>query len=215
MRRSLLSTALLLSLSAFFSASALADAAPDTKVHSDLSHSPSGTYALDPHHASLVWKINHLGYSHLVGRFDTMEGTLKLDAQAPEKSTLYILVNPASISTHVSALDAQLVKDPFFNAKKFPKITFVSRRITLTGPQTGTIEGDVTLLGVTKPIALQAKLVGAGMNPFAKAETVGFSATGSLKRSDFGLTAYAEAVGDVVDLQIDAEFDMKPAEDKE
>ena len=183
---------------------ALAATAPRT----DLQQTPSGVYTLDPSHANVIWKISHMGFSYLAGRFDTIAGTLTLDSAKPENSKLTAEVNTASLNTHVSALDAKLVQEEFFNAKKFPKITFTAKRITLTGGNKGIIEGEVTLRGVTKPLSLDATLVGAGVNPYFNVPTLGFSALATLKRSDFGMNAYIPDVGDEVQLQIDAEFSL-------
>ena len=182
-----------------------ADAPPAPRA--DLSLVPSGSYTLDSKHANLIWRINHLGLSIFPGRFDSLEGTLTLNKDKPELSKVEVTAMTASISTHVSDLDAHLIKPDFFDAKKYPKITFVSKKITVTGKNTGTIEGDVTMHGVTKPLTLDATLIGAGFNGFAKMDVVGISAKGKIKRSDFGLMAYLPMVGDEVELQIDAEFD--------
>lgn len=166
----------------------------------------TGTYALDTSHANVVFKINHLGFSGYMGRFDKMTADLTLDASNLSASKLQVKIDPTSINTNNKKLESELVSDKFFDAKSFPEITFKSTKIDVTGPDTGKITGDLTLHGITKPVTLQTKFNGAGVHPFAGVYVVGFSATTSIKRSDFGMSAYLPQVGDDVTLQIEAEF---------
>jgi polyisoprenoid-binding protein YceI len=190
-------TGLLLSVSP-----AWADAASDAKA------APSGTYVMDPSHASVTFKINHLGFSHFTGRFDKLEGTLNYNSNAPEQSALDVTVYPNSVNTNSVKLDDELRGDKWFDVIKFPRATYHVTKIERTGATTGKISGDFTLHGVTRTVVLDATLVGTGIHPFTKKQVLGFSAVGTINRSDFGVPNLTPMVGDEVTLQIEAEFDQ-------
>jgi len=180
---------------------ALADASPNAK------EAPSGVYQLDPNHASVTFKINHLGFSRYTARFDKMEGTLNFNSDAPEQSSLNITVYPNSIDANNAKLEEELRGDNWFNVIKFPRATFQTTKIERTSPTTGKITGDFTFLGVTHQLTLDTTLVGVGMHPMMHKPVLGFSATGTFRRSDFGMQNLLPMVGDEVTLQIEAEFD--------
>jgi len=173
----------------------------------DLANVPSGTYQLDPNHASITFKIVHLNFSQYTGRFDKMEGTLNFNAAAPEQSTLDVTIYPNSIDTNNVKLEEELRGDRWFDVLKNPRATFHATKIERTGPSTGKVTGDFTLMGVTHNLTLNVTFFGAGMHPFYKKPVVGFSATGTFHRSDYGLSNMIPMVGDDVTLQIEAEFD--------
>ena len=179
---------------------ARADAAPDVK---DM---PPGTYQLDPSHASVTFKINHLGFSRYTARFDKMEATLNFNSGAPELSSLNVTVLPNSIDANNAKLEEELRGDKFFDVIKYPRATFQSTKIERTGPTTGKITGDFTLMGKTHSVTLDTTLIGAGTRPMDK-KVIGFSATGTFRRSDFGMQNLLPMVGDDVTLEIEAEFD--------
>ncbi len=179
---------------------------------------PSGVYKLDKTHASLTWKVNHMGLSNYTARFTELDATLKLDAENPEKSTLTATVNPASVRTdypnaEAKDFDAKLANGAeWFNSENFPDIRFTSTALKMATPTTGTLTGDLTFLGITKPVTLTVTVNGAlAKHPFAGQPAVGFSATASIKRSDFGMGTYIPTVGDEVQLLIEVEF-IKKAE---
>lgn len=167
----------------------------------------SGTYQLDPSHASITFKINHLGFSRYTGRFDKMEATLNYNAAAPEQSGLDVTVYPNSIDTNNAKLEEELRDEKWFSVIKFPRATFQSTKIERTGPTTGKLTGDFTLLGVTHTLTLDVTLVGQGIHPMNKKSVLGFSAVGSFNRSDYGFTNFLPMIGDNVTLEIEAEFD--------
>jgi polyisoprenoid-binding protein YceI len=168
---------------------------------------PSGVYQLDPAHASVTFKINHLGFSHYTGRFDKIEGVLSLNAASPAESSLEATVDTSSIDTNNPKLEEDLRGDKWFNVIAFPHATFVSRDIKMTGPTTAKVAGDFTLRGQTNSLTLDASLVGQGTNVMIGKPVVGFSAVGSFSRSDYGLSNLLPLVGDDVTLEIEAEFD--------
>jgi len=168
----------------------------------------AGNYRLDPAHASVVWSISHVGISNYTARFDDIRGSLSFDPLSPEKSQLDIRIDPISISTGDAEFDEIIaVGSSYFNAERFPEIRFVSREITITGDNTGAITGDLTFRGTTLPLSLNVVFNGAGKSFGHKGKTLGFSATGTLMRSDFGLTTLKGfGIGDEVKLRIETEF---------
>ncbi len=172
----------------------------------DLARVAAGTYAADPGHTQVEWRINHLGFSEYDGIFGGATGTLTLDPARPAAAAVAIEVPVAGLVTTVPALDTHLKSPDFFDAAKFPTVTFRSTRITVHG-STATITGDLTLHGVTRPVTLAAHFIGAGDNPRSKKATIGFTATATIKRSDFGMTFFLPALGDTVDLHINAAFE--------
>lgn len=190
-----------LAFSAFLMMAPMAHAEPDAKS------APSGAYQLDPSHASVTFKINHLGFSRYTGRFDKMEAVLNFNSAAPDQSALDVTIYPNSVDTNSAKLEEELRGDKFFDVIKWPRATFHATKITLTGPTTGKVLGDFTFMGVTHNLTLDVAFVGTGIHPFTKKQVIGFSATGTIHRSDFGLTNLVPMVGDDVTLEIEAEFD--------
>lgn len=172
----------------------------------DLKRVAAGTYAADPAHTQVAWSINHLGFSIYDGIFGSATGTLTLDAAHPAAASVAIEVPVSGLVTTVPALDEHLKKPDFFDAAKFPTVSFKSTAVTVRGRE-ATIAGQLTLHGVTRPVTLAARFVGAGTNPLSKKATIGFAATTTIKRSDFGMSFLAPALGDVVDLRINAAFE--------
>jgi polyisoprenoid-binding protein YceI len=167
---------------------------------------PEGAYRLDPDHAAILFKIDHLGFSKLVGRFERFDATLDFDPQAPEDSRLVVTIDPASISLGRPAFDADLRGSSWLDVERYPEARFESRAITIIGERTGTVSGDLTLHGVTAPVTLAVTFNGGGSSLLTGAYTLGFAASGNLLRSTYGLGAYAPAIGDEVILEIHAEF---------
>jgi polyisoprenoid-binding protein YceI len=167
---------------------------------------PAGSYRLDPEHASLLFKLDHLGFSQLVGRFDRFDASLEFDPAQPQAARLVVLVETASIDLDLPAFEQELRGPQWFDAARFPQARFESRAIELTGPDTGRVEGLLTLHGESAPVVLEVTFNGAGDSLLTGRYTLGFAASGTLSRSDFGLGAYAPAVGDAVVLEIHAEF---------
>jgi len=173
---------------------------------------PSGTYKIDPTHVSLTWKVNHLGLSNYTARFTRIDGAIELDAKAPEKSKMTITVDPLSVRTDYpdakkTDFDQELATgDKWFNGAKFPAITYTVTGIERLAPGKGKVTGNLTLLGITKPLTLDATLNAAKDHPMAQKPALGISATGTLKRSEWGMTNLIPYVGDEVSLLIEAEF---------
>lgn len=179
---------------------------------SPLNEMPAGVYKLEPSHASLTWRVMHLGLSNYTARFTKMDATINLDAADPTKSKLVATVEPASLETDYPKpeekdFDAKLRGEEWFNTEKFPEIRFESTSIEKTGENTGLIHGNLTFLGVTKPLTLDAKYNGGyKLHPFSNQPVIGVSATATLKRSEWGFSTYVPMIGDEVQLLIETEF---------
>ena len=174
---------------------------------------PASTFRLDPTHASLTWKVRHFGLSNYTARFAKFDATLTLDPANVAATKLTVTVDPTSIRTdypNVAKVDFDKelsMGEKWFNAGKFPTITFTSTKVEPGADNSAKVTGDLTLLGVTKPVTLDVKLIGAlAQHPMAKKPVVGFTATGSIKRTEFGMTNLVGPVGDDVTLQIEAEL---------
>ncbi|MGH6958209.1 MAG: YceI family protein, partial [Caulobacteraceae bacterium] len=171
---------------------------------------PSGHYVLDNHHSTLIARVMHMGVSLYTIRFDTLAASFDYDPAHPEATRLRASVDLASLD--VGADYSKTFANEFLKADKFPVATFVSTALTPTAPGRGTMSGDLTLMGVTKPVTFDVLLVGAGHEllplPFGQS-AAGFEATTEIRRSAFGSKRLSGLVGDEVTLQIDAEFDRK------
>ncbi|NML77011.1 YceI family protein [Rhizobium sp. S-51] len=171
---------------------------------------PSGTYVTDPAHTSLTWRISHFGLSNYTARFATVTANLEWDAEHPAESDLAVTVDPNSVRTDfpfpkVEDFDAKIGSAPEFLAGK--PIAFVAKAIALTGANTGTIKGDLTFRGETHPMTLDVRFNGSvGEHPMDKLPRLGFSATGKVHRTDWGLDFAVPALGEDVELVIEAEF---------
>jgi polyisoprenoid-binding protein YceI len=164
------------------------------------------TYALDPAHTQAIFTINHLGFSTITGGVRDLKGTLVLDPIKLENSNVKVIMAANSVDTGFAPRDKDLQGPMFFNVAQFPTMTFTSTHIIKTGTQTADIEGDLTLLGITKALVLKTTF-----NRMAKdtigtnVYKVGFTATTTIKRSDFGMKAYVPYVGDDVHVTINVE----------
>lgn len=194
---------------ALFAALAVATPAlaQQTGPSTDLKQVDGGQFALDKNHAKIIFSTTHFGFSTYYGLFNDFDAKLAFDPKAPAKSSLEVTVNLNGIDTTNPKLDEHLKSADFFDVAQYPTATFKSTKVEVTGKTTGRIIGDLTLHGVTKPVTLEAKFNGGGINPMTKAYVVGFNATGTLSRSDFGIKTFVPAVGDTVTLTISGEFD--------
>ena len=198
-------------------AAAVPPASADSFPPPSIDGLPAGDYHVDPAHASLTFKVNHLGFSHYTARFFTFDAALKLDPAHPEAAQLTAHIDPKSLTLNAppKGFHDELMGKMFFEADKYPAIGFVSTKVEKTSAYTARVTGNLTLHGVTKPVTLDVAFNGgypglAGMDPHAR---IGFTANGTLKRSDFGMTMGIPApgsrlgVGDEVAFIIDAEFE--------
>ncbi|HYM35253.1 MAG TPA: YceI family protein [Steroidobacteraceae bacterium] len=183
---------------------------PDQKT--DIQAVKGGKYALDKDHASLIFKLNHLGFSTYVGRFNTLDAALDFDPEHIEKSSLEVIVDMASIDVNNPAFADQLRDSDWLDVKQFPQAVYkTTRYVGSTGGSTEkntfAFEGDLTFHGVTKPVMLNVTFHGGGRNMLTRKNTLGFSAHATVKRSDFGVSKFTSmGVGDDIALEIDVEF---------
>jgi len=163
------------------------------------------TYKLDPSHTMVLFSWNHFGYSNPTADFGLGEGTLVFDEQHPAASSVQVTLPLAMLDTHVPALDKHLKEPDFFNADKYPVVMFKSTAVQPLGGNKFKVTGNLTVHGVTKVVVLDATLNKIGPHPMSKAQSIGFDATASIKRSDFGVGAYVPNVSDAVNIRITTE----------
>ena len=169
------------------------------------------TYKLDPHHTYPHFAVEHLGVSIYWGRFDRSSGQFTID-RAAKKGTLELTVDTASVSTgdnqrdgRPRTLDEHLRSADFFNVAEFPQMTFKADRVKFDGDAPSEISGQLTLLGVTKPLTLKMERWVCKDHPFSKKPMCGGNASGALKRTDFGMKYGVPAVGDEIRLYVEFE----------
>ena len=169
----------------------------------------AGSYAVDPNHTQVHFDVLHMGFSYYEGRFSDVSGTLDLDPKDIAHSKVEISVPVASVSTTSTKLDGELKSADWLDAGQFPTMTFKSSAVAATAEGEADVTGDLTLHGVTKPVTLHVKFVGSGANPMSKAYDAGFAISGTLKRSDFGVSKYVPLIGDEVEMEINGAFEKK------
>lgn len=166
----------------------------------------TGEYAIDKTHGYVTFSYSHLGYSRPILRFDDVDATVSLDGDDIGDSTLAVTIDPASVNSGVEKFDGHLKGADFFDVENHGDITFVSTGIDTGDGETGTLTGDLTIKGVTKPVTLDVTLNKAEKNPITGKDAFGISATTVVDRTEFGLDAYAPAVGAEVTISVEAEF---------
>jgi polyisoprenoid-binding protein YceI len=170
------------------------------------------TFVIDKAHSTMGFQIRHL-FSKVPGKFNDFSGQIRFDEANPEQSSVEVTIKTASIDTGVKMRDDDLRSPNFFDAAKFPEITFKSTSVKKTGENTADVMGDLSIHGVTKPAVLKVELLGKGAGP--KNSTVsGWDATTALKRSEFGLSwnkviEGTQMVGDDVQIELHVEADLK------
>lgn len=199
--------ALLLALPLLATAPLLAqNSAPQAPGQPDPARVAAGTYAIDNNHAQIRWTVNHFGFNDYFGIFGQPTGSLTIDPAKPNDAKVNVTIPITEVATSSSGLTKHLMTPDFFDSAKFPTATFQSTKVEASGTK-AKITGNLTLLGVTKPVTLDAEFKGAGKNPFTQKETIGFQATTSLKRSDWGMTKFVPFVGDDVKIDISVAFE--------
>jgi polyisoprenoid-binding protein YceI len=174
----------------------------------------SGLYELEKTHAFLTWSVKHNGISDYVVNFTDFDADLVFDAETPANSQLSVSINPTALNTNYPDpakkvdWEAELGTDPrFLNAGEFPTITFTSTAVAQTGEFEGTVTGDVTFLGVTQPVTLNVTYGGVANPPwFGQRDVIGFTASTTLNRSDFGQTSLTGVISDEVTIEFSGEF---------
>lgn len=171
----------------------------------------AGEYIIDNTHTFAFFEVDHLGLSNFKGRFDDVEGSVTFDPAAGT-GRVEVVIDAASANTGVDDLDAHLRNEDFFHAEKHPEIRFVGDDFEMRNGEVLAVSGQLTLLGVTRPLVLQFSNFNCIEHPMAGVPACGGNARASIKRSDFGMDAYVPAVGDQVRLSIEVEA-LMPGED--
>ncbi len=183
-------------------------------ISTDPRQAPAGTYQMETRHTQVLFAIPHLGLTDYYGRFEKVTGTLTFNPAAPEKSAVSVTIDTASANVMSSELMGEIVGPGVFDSAKFPTATFVSKTIARTGPASGTMTGDMTIHGVTRPVTFDVTFNGGVSSPMGGAAyALGFHATAVVKRSDYGLDKmmWTSFVGDEVRLTIEAMFQQQKA----
>jgi len=163
------------------------------------------TYKLDPTHTDVIAQWNHFGFSNPSAHFGQADGTLVYDADNVAASSVEVMLPLSGLNAFVPDLTKHLLAADFFDADQFPTATFKSTRVEAAGEGKLKVTGDLTIKGTTKPVVLDVTLNKAGVHPMAKHDAIGFDATATIKRSDFGVDAYVPNVSDEVKLRITTE----------
>ncbi len=162
-------------------------------------------YDIDGTHTQVQFSYSHFGYSTITGRFDQVSGEFDLDTQNLAKSKINVQIPISSISTGVDKLNAHLQSADFFDAGKYPTASFKSTMVHAVSDKELHVMGDLTIHGVTKPVALAVKINKIADHPMKKIPSAGFDASMTIKRSDFGIGAYVPAVSDDIKINITLE----------
>jgi polyisoprenoid-binding protein YceI len=162
------------------------------------------SYSIDPPHTFPRFMISHLGFSTMQGRFDKTSGKITLD-RAAKNGSMDIAIDASSVSTGFAKRDEHLRSPDFFNAAEFPTITYKSNSIKFKGDVPVSVEGELSLLGVTRPVTLSIDEFKCGPNPMSKKEECGAAASTQFKRSDFGMKFGLPGIGDDIKMVFEVE----------
>lgn len=162
------------------------------------------SYTIDASHTYPGFEINHLGFSTMRGTFDATSGSVTLDPAAKDGS-IEITIDTASIDTGHAKRDEHLKGEEFFNVARFPSMIYKAAKLRFKGDKLAGADGELTLLGVTRPVPLTVTSFNCGPHPMNKKQVCGANATATIKRSEFGMKTYVPAVGDEVRISIEVE----------
>ena len=176
--------------------------------NTEITELKGGAYTLDPDHATLLWKINHLGFSTFIGRFNDFDASLDFDPENIEAAELEVIIDVAGVDINNPEFAEELRGPDWFDVENFPQAVFRTTSFVETVDEdTFIFQGDLTLLGNTAPVNLEVNFHGGGRNFLTRSYTLGFSASANFQRSDYGLDRFASfGVGDDIELEIHVEF---------
>jgi len=167
----------------------------------------SGNYTLDKTHAALLVRISHFGVSSYVGRFNGVDAVLDFDQAKPESASLRAAVQTASLDVNNESFAKTLTGPEWLDSAAYPEAVFVLSNVAVTGENTGTASGQLTLRGITHPVSFEVKFLAGITNPLTRKYTVGFEAKGDIKRSDYGIDKFLSIAGDKFDFDtVEIEF---------
>ncbi len=162
-------------------------------------------YNMDPLHTSVTWHVSHFGFSNPSGKWMVESGVIMLDENNMSKSKVNATIEISDLDSGIQKLDEHLLSSQFLDASQFPYATFISTNIKQMSKHKLIVNGLLTLHGVTKPVTLNVTFNQLTLHPINLHKTAGFSATGHIKRSDFGIKAYLPGLGDDLTLSIETE----------
>jgi polyisoprenoid-binding protein YceI len=167
---------------------------------------PAGQWELDADHASVTWRVKHMGLSWYAGRFDGLEASLDFDPQNPQAAQLVAIIDAASISTGDSVFDAELAQN-WLHADRHAQLVFRSAQIEIIDATHGRATGSLRINGVENPAVMDIEFYGGAFNPLAGARVIGFAADLQIMRSDYNISNLPQAiVGNEINIHIEAEF---------
>ncbi|MCJ0825605.1 YceI family protein [Luteimonas sp. 50] len=172
------------------------------------------SYAIDPSHTVVLATWNHFGYSNPSANFGQASGSIVYDADAPAQSSVQVTLPMSGLASFVPKLDEHLRSADFFDAGKYPAASFRSTSVRDLGEGRLEVTGNLDLHGISKPVVLDVKLNKAAVHPMSKAPTIGFDATATIRRSEFGIAMYVPMVSDEVQLRITTEASAAAPEAK-
>lgn len=170
------------------------------------------TYRIDPTHTNVIASWSHFGYSNPSANFGGVDGTLVYDAADVSKSSVQVTLPLSGLNAFSDKFNAHLNSGDFFESARFPAATFKSTKVEAAGDGKLKVTGNLTIKDITRPVVLDVTLNGSGEHPMRKVQAIGFDATATVKRSDFGIGKYAPAVSDEVSLRITTEAAVAKAE---
>ncbi len=169
------------------------------------------TYTLDPSHTAVEWHINHFGFSNPSGKFMNIDGEIKFDSNDIGSSSVKVTIPIENINTGVPKLDEHLLGIDFFDTAKYPTAIFISNQVTNIDKDNFDLKGNLTMHGVMKPVVLHVTFNKLDLN-YTKVETVGFSATTEVSRSEFDMDKYSPGLGDNIKINIELEANLQNKE---
>jgi polyisoprenoid-binding protein YceI len=161
-------------------------------------------YELDPAHTQVLFSVDRFGFSRILGQFSSVSGAIRIDEEAPEKSSVEVVIDVAGIASGNAERDSHLKDQFWFDAAAHPKIRFKSTSVELTDERTARVTGKLTIRDVTKPVTLDVTLNRIGQDPATQKQAAGFSASTRIDRTDFGMDTAPELIGTEVTIQIEA-----------
>jgi polyisoprenoid-binding protein YceI len=168
-------------------------------------HAAAERYEFDKAHTQILFFVNHLGFSNSQGEFHDYDGYIDFNQQSPESSYVEVDIKTASIDMDDEKWDDHMKNSDFFDVENHPLMQFKSTEIEITGENTANINGELTLLGITKPVSLQTTFNKAGVHPFNNKYIAGFSARTVIKRSEWGMNYGLPVIGDEVEIMLEVE----------
>ncbi|MGO4222509.1 YceI family protein [Lysobacter sp. TAF61] len=166
------------------------------------------TYKIDPNHTDVIASWSHFGFSNPIAHFGEVDGFVTYDPDHVGASKVEVTIPMSGLEAHVSDFNEHLRSADFFDAEKYPTITFKSTKVEAAGSNKLRVFGDLTLHGVTKPVVLDTTINKVGENPISKRAAAGFDATTTINRSDFGIAKYVPNVSDAVTIRITTEANV-------